>query len=53
MTGRGVTESHIEQAALAWLETSGGTVRNNAKVAMGEPKASGATAARTSMCRNE
>jgi type I restriction enzyme, R subunit len=31
------TESVIEQAALAWLESTGWTVRNGAEIAPGEP----------------
>src|SRR6267154_3618270 len=36
MTGRGVTESVIEQAALAWLEGSGWTVKHGPDIAPGE-----------------
>ena len=36
MTDRGVTESVVEQAALAWLESIGWTVRNGAEIAPGE-----------------
>jgi hypothetical protein len=35
----GVTESIIEQAALAWLESAGWSVRNGAEIAPGEPAA--------------
>ena len=33
------TESVVEQAALAWLESTGWSVRNGAEVAAGEPAA--------------
>lgn len=33
------TESTVEAAALAWLESAGWTVRNGAKIAPGEPAA--------------
>ena len=36
MTEGGVTESVVEQAALAWLESMGWRVRNGAKIAPGE-----------------
>jgi len=36
MTERGVTESVVEQAALAWLESSGWSVLNGADIAPGE-----------------
>ncbi len=39
MTERGVTESVVEQAALAWLESVGWAVRNGADIAPGEPAA--------------
>lgn len=39
MTERGVTESVVEQAALAWLESIGWSVRNGAEIAPGEPVA--------------
>ena len=39
MTERGVTESVVEQAALAWLESAGWQVRNGAEIAPGEPAA--------------
>lgn len=39
MTGRGVTESVVEQAALAWLESTGWQVVNGAEIAPGEPDA--------------
>jgi type I restriction enzyme R subunit len=39
MTERGVTESVVEQAALAWLESTGWAVRNGASIAPGEPAA--------------
>ncbi len=35
MTARGVTESVVEQAALAWLESIGWAVRNGAEIAPG------------------
>ena len=35
------TESVVEQAALAWLESTGWTVRNGAEIAPGEPRSSG------------
>ncbi len=35
----GVTESTVEQAALAWLESVGWQVRNGAEIAPGEPAA--------------
>ena len=37
MSDRGVTESVVEQAALAWLESAGWAVRNGAEIAPGEP----------------
>jgi type I restriction enzyme R subunit len=36
---RGVTESVVEQAALAWLESAGWPVRHGAEIAPGEPAA--------------
>ena len=33
------SESVVEQAALAWLESIGWTVRNGAEIAPGEPAA--------------
>jgi type I restriction enzyme R subunit len=36
MMERGVTESVVEQAALAWLESTGWAVRNGAEIAPGE-----------------
>ncbi len=39
MTERGVTESVVEQAALAWLESTGWQVRTGAEIAPGEPAA--------------
>jgi len=39
MTERGVTESVVEQAALAWLESVGWQVRNGTEIAPGEPAA--------------
>ncbi len=39
MTDRGVTESVVEQAALAWLESLGWEVRNGAEIAPGGPGA--------------
>jgi type I restriction enzyme R subunit len=33
------TESVVEQAALAWLESAGWSVRNGASIAPGEPAA--------------
>ena len=33
------TESVVEQAALAWMESIGWTVRNGAEIAPGEPAA--------------
>jgi len=39
MKQRGVTESVVEQAALAWLESVGWQVRNGAEIAPGEPAA--------------
>ena len=39
MTDRGVTESVVEQAALAWLESVGWQVVNGAEIAPGEPDA--------------
>ena len=39
MSGRGVTESVVEQAALAWLESVGWQVVNGAEIAPGEPDA--------------
>ncbi|MGH8626053.1 MAG: type I restriction endonuclease subunit R, partial [Gammaproteobacteria bacterium] len=39
MTDRGVTESVVEQAALAWLESAGWSVKNGAEIAPGEPAA--------------
>jgi type I restriction enzyme R subunit len=35
----GVTESVVEQAALAWLESAGWQIRNGAEIAPGEPAA--------------
>ena len=35
----GFTESVVEQAALAWLESTGWSVRNGAAIAPGEPAA--------------
>jgi type I restriction enzyme, R subunit len=35
----GFTESVVEQAALAWLESAGWQVRNGAEIAPGEPGA--------------
>jgi type I restriction enzyme R subunit len=37
MTDRGITESVVEQAALAWLESIGWQVVNGAEIAPGEP----------------
>ena len=39
MTERGVTESVVEQAALAWLESAGWSVLNGADIAPGESAA--------------
>ncbi|MDB6181639.1 type I restriction endonuclease subunit R [Paracoccus fistulariae] len=39
MTARGITESVVEQAALAWLESIGWQVVNGAEIAPGEPDA--------------
>jgi len=39
MSDRGVTESVVEQAALAWLESTGWQVANGADIAPGEPAA--------------
>ena len=39
MTERGVTESVVELAALAWLESKGWSVLNGADIAPGEPTA--------------
>lgn len=39
MSERGFTELVVEQAALAWLESAGWTVRNGAEIAPGEPAA--------------
>ena len=39
MTERGVTESIVEQAALAWLESLGWSVRHGLEIAPGESKA--------------
>ena len=39
MTERGVTESVVEQAALAWLESLGWSVKNGLQIAPGEPAA--------------
>jgi len=39
MRERGVTESVVEQAALAWLESLGWSVKNGAEIAPGEPAA--------------
>ena len=39
MTDRGVTESVVEQAALAWLESAGWSVLNGADIAPGESAA--------------
>ena len=39
MSERGVTESVVEQAALAWLESIGWQVVNAAEIAPGEPDA--------------
>jgi len=39
MTERGVTESVVEQAALAWFESAGWSVKNGASIAPGEPAA--------------
>jgi len=36
---RGFTESVVEQAALAWLESAGWQIRNGAEIAPGEPAA--------------
>ena len=35
---RTFTESVVEQAALAWLENIGWTVRNGTEIAPGEPR---------------
>jgi len=37
MSERGVTESVVEQAALAWLESVGWSVRHGAEMTPGEP----------------
>jgi type I restriction enzyme, R subunit len=39
MTERGVTESVVEQAALAWLESAGWQIRGGTEIAPGEPAA--------------
>ncbi len=39
MSDRGVTKSVVEQAALAWLESAGWTVKNGAEIIPGEPAA--------------
>jgi type I restriction enzyme R subunit len=39
MSDRGVTESVVEQAALAWLESIGWSVLNGTEIAPGEPDA--------------
>lgn len=39
MSDRGVTESVVEQAALAWLESTGWQIANGADIAPGEPAA--------------
>ena len=39
MSDRGVTESIVEQAALAWLESIGWSVLNGVEIAPGEPDA--------------
>lgn len=39
MSERGVTESVVEQAALAWLESLGWTVKHGPEIAPGEPLA--------------
>ena len=39
MMERGVTESVVEEAALAWLESVGWQIRNGADIAPGEPAA--------------
>ena len=39
MTERGVTESVVEEAALAWLESVGWPVRHGVDIAPGEPAA--------------
>ena len=39
MSDRGVTESVVEQAALAWLESSGWTVANGPDIAPDTPGA--------------
>jgi len=36
MTDHGVTESVVEEAALAWLESAGWLVRNGVEIAPGE-----------------
>jgi type I restriction enzyme R subunit len=37
MTERGLTKSVVEQAALAWLESTGWQVRSGPEIAPGEP----------------
>lgn len=39
MTERGVTESIVEQAAVAWLESLGWRIRHGLEIAPGEPGA--------------
>lgn len=39
MTERGVTESVVEQAALAWLDSLGWRIRHGLGIAPGESKA--------------
>jgi type I restriction enzyme R subunit len=39
MTERGVSESIVEQAALAWLESVGWAIRRGVEIAPGEPRA--------------
>ena len=39
MSRRGVTKSVVEEAALAWIESIGWSVRNGAKIAPSEPSA--------------
>ncbi len=39
MTNHGITESVVEEAALAWLESAGWQIRNGAEIAPGEPAA--------------
>ena len=39
MSNRGVSESVIEQAALAWLEALGYSVMNGSNISVGEPYA--------------